>query len=190
MIYTQIYIVRKCFDNIFFFLFSKDNYIIFILVLNMRHCRWPSCLRLSFSVCVLLKLRVPFPPGGMDVCLLWVLCVVTERSLRRADPSSIGVVPTVVSHCVWSRNFKNEAAMVRVGLVRQRRRIEHVHMSFSCNVVQKPVTSKAELWYGKDSLKCSWLVDVIMSALLSAVLTYASKALWQAFPLWRVLPRV
>jgi hypothetical protein len=26
--------------------------------------------------------------GGMDICLLWVLCVVRERSLRRADPSS------------------------------------------------------------------------------------------------------
>jgi hypothetical protein len=36
------------------------------------------------------------PAGGMDVCLLWVLC--RRRSLRRADPLSRGVLPTVVSH--------------------------------------------------------------------------------------------
>jgi hypothetical protein len=35
------------------------------------------------------------PGEGMDVCLLWVLCVVTQRSLRRADHSSRGVLPTV-----------------------------------------------------------------------------------------------
>jgi hypothetical protein len=32
----------------------------------------------------------------MDVCLLWVLCDVRLRSLRRAGPSSRGVLPTVV----------------------------------------------------------------------------------------------
>jgi hypothetical protein len=32
----------------------------------------------------------------MDVCLLWVLCVVRQRSLRRAGPSSRGVLPSVV----------------------------------------------------------------------------------------------
>ena len=34
--------------------------------------------------------------GDMDVCLSWVLCVVKWRSLRRADHSSRGVLPTVV----------------------------------------------------------------------------------------------
>jgi hypothetical protein len=42
------------------------------------------------------------PTGGMDVCLLWVLCVVRQRSLQRADHLSRGVLPTVVRHCVWS----------------------------------------------------------------------------------------
>ena len=41
--------------------------------------------------------------GGMDVCLLWLLCVV--RSLRRTDHSFRGVLPTVVRRCVWSRNL-------------------------------------------------------------------------------------
>ena len=39
----------------------------------------------------------------MDVCLLWVLCVVRKRSLRRPDHSSRGVLPTVLRRCVWSR---------------------------------------------------------------------------------------
>jgi len=56
----------------------------------------------------------------MDVCLLWVLCVVRWRSLRRADHSSRGVLPTVVRRCVWSRNLKNEEAMDRIGPQRQR----------------------------------------------------------------------
>ena len=34
--------------------------------------------------------------GGIDVCLLQVLCVVRYRSLRRADPPSRWVLPTVV----------------------------------------------------------------------------------------------
>jgi hypothetical protein len=36
------------------------------------------------------------PAGFMDVCLLRLLCVVRQRSLRRADHSSRGVLPTVV----------------------------------------------------------------------------------------------
>ena len=47
------------------------------------------------------------PTGGMDICLLWVSCVVRQRSLRRADHSSRGVLPTVVRRCVSSRNIKN-----------------------------------------------------------------------------------
>ena len=42
---------------------------------------------------------------GMDVYLLWVLCVVRWSSLQRADPSSSGVLPSVcVSLCVISCN--------------------------------------------------------------------------------------
>jgi hypothetical protein len=36
------------------------------------------------------------PAWCMNVCLLWVLCVVRQRSLRRADHSSRGVLPSVV----------------------------------------------------------------------------------------------
>jgi len=47
----------------------------------------------------------------MDVCLLFLLCVVRWSSLRQADHSSRGILPTVVRLCVWSRNFANEEAM-------------------------------------------------------------------------------
>ena len=36
------------------------------------------------------------PAGGMDACLLWVLCVFRWRSQRRADHSSRGFLPSVV----------------------------------------------------------------------------------------------
>jgi hypothetical protein len=58
----------------------------------------------------------------MDVCLLCVLCVVRQRSLRRADHSSRGVLPTVMRHCVHTqqRNLVNEA-IARGGLQSQRK---------------------------------------------------------------------
>jgi hypothetical protein len=34
--------------------------------------------------------------AGMNICLLWVLCVVTYRSLRRADHSSRVFLMTVM----------------------------------------------------------------------------------------------
>ena len=40
------------------------------------------------------------PAEGIDICLLWVLCVVRYRSLRLADHSSRGVLPSVV--CLMS----------------------------------------------------------------------------------------
>jgi len=36
------------------------------------------------------------PAEGMDICLLLVLCFVRYRSLRRADHSSRGVLPSMV----------------------------------------------------------------------------------------------
>jgi hypothetical protein len=36
------------------------------------------------------------PAGGMDVCVLSVLCVVRKRSLRRNDHSPRGILPIVV----------------------------------------------------------------------------------------------
>ena len=54
------------------------------------------------------------------------MCFLVEVFLRRADPSSRGILPTVMCHCVRSRNLKNEAALARFGLLRQRRRTNHI----------------------------------------------------------------
>ena len=51
------------------------------------------------------------PTGGIDVCLLWVLCVVKQRSLQWADHSSKEVLTTVVHNCVWSGNIVKEEAL-------------------------------------------------------------------------------
>jgi hypothetical protein len=56
----------------------------------------------------------------MDVCLLCVLCVIRKTSLRRADHSSRGVLPTVTRRCVRSRNLVDEEAIARAGLQSQR----------------------------------------------------------------------
>ena len=55
------------------------------------------------------------PTGGMNVCLLWVFCVVRYRSLWRADLSSREVIRSVMRRCVWSRNLFNEEAMAHWG---------------------------------------------------------------------------
>ena len=68
------------------------------------------------------------PAGGMDVCVLWVLCVVREKSLRRADHSSRGVLLNVSCHCVWSRNLKNEEAKTRKWIVKGSRRRRRVFL--------------------------------------------------------------
>jgi hypothetical protein len=54
----------------------------------------------------------------MNVCLLWVLCVVRYRSLRRIDHSSRGVLLTVARCCVWSRNLELEEAKTRYRAVK------------------------------------------------------------------------
>ena len=94
--------------------FSCRNYL-------KRRSQWSRGLRRRSVAARLLRSWVRVPPGGgMDlVCLLWVLCVVRERSLWRADHSSRGVLPTVLRRCVWSRNLKNDEAMTRVGSQRQ-----------------------------------------------------------------------
>ena len=93
-----------------------------LLYLSVCRCQWPSGLRRRSAAARLLRLCVRIPPKGMDICLLWVLCVVRWRSLRRADHSSRGVLPTVMRHCVWCRNLKNEEVMARVGPQRHKKK--------------------------------------------------------------------
>jgi hypothetical protein len=57
--------------------------------------------------------------GDMDVCVFWVLCVVRQRSLQRADHSSREGPPTALRRCMRSRNLTIEEAIDRVGSQRQ-----------------------------------------------------------------------
>jgi hypothetical protein len=61
------------------------------------------------------------PAGGMDDCLLWVLSVVRYRSLRRADRSSRGVLPSVVCLSVIVNPRQGEA-LAPMGLLRHGKR--------------------------------------------------------------------
>jgi len=45
------------------------------------------------------------PVEGMDVCLLWMLCVVRYSSLRRTDPCTVESYRVWCTR-VWSRNLK------------------------------------------------------------------------------------
>jgi hypothetical protein len=70
-----------------------------------------SCLRMS-AAARLLGLRVRLSLRGMDVCLLQVLCFV--RSLRRADPLSRGVLPSVYASLSVIRCNSNPLYLDRV----------------------------------------------------------------------------
>jgi len=58
----------------------------------------PCGLRRRSAVSRAAEIMGSNPTGDMDVCLLWVLCVV--RCLRRAHHSSRKVVRTVLRRCV------------------------------------------------------------------------------------------
>ena len=49
-----------------------------------------------------------------------MLCVIRYRSLRRANYSSRGVLPTAARRCVLSRNLMTEEALAQWGLLRQK----------------------------------------------------------------------
>ena len=67
-----------------------------------------------FAGARLLRLCVRIPPWAwMSVCC--ECCVFSGRSLRRADHSSRGVLPTVVRRCVWSINLDNDEALAHYG---------------------------------------------------------------------------
>jgi len=69
-----------------------------------RRSQWPRVLMRGSGVVCLLGLRFRIPPRSWVICVLWVLCVVTYKSLRRADHSSRRFFPTVVCLSVIRSN--------------------------------------------------------------------------------------
>jgi hypothetical protein len=104
---VQLRIIQLDLMQCFRLIISKVSQSIFNVFLfpNTTYSRsqWPRGLRRRSAAARLLRSWVWIPPEGMDVGLLWVLCFVRQWSLRRADHSSGGVLPTVVRRCVWCR---------------------------------------------------------------------------------------
>jgi len=66
----------------------------------------------------------------MDVCVLWMLCVIRYGTLRRADHSSREVLPGVVCQRSW--NPDNEETLAHQELLHQGKQIRacyHIDMS-------------------------------------------------------------
>ena len=61
-------------------------------------CRsqWPRGLKAWVCGRSFVGIAASNPAGGLDVCILWVLCVVTYRSLRRTDNSPKGILLSMV----------------------------------------------------------------------------------------------
>ena len=83
---------------------------------TLRRSQWPNGLRRRYEADSLLKLPVRIPPEASTT----VSCVVRYMATLSADPSSRGVLPTVVCNFVWSKNLNNETALAEVGLLCQR----------------------------------------------------------------------
>ena len=130
--------------------------------------QWPRGLRRRSAATHLLSLWVRFPAGvWMDVCLLWLLCVVRYRSLRRADHSSRGVLPTVVRRWVWSRNLMNEGTLAHWGLLGQKKKYpqSETHPTHSCN-------------HNNQETLATLVTEVIMVAKLLIVATTLAARKW------------
>jgi len=107
-------------------MFHSMTYSDLWLSLFVCTCRsqWPRVLRRRSAAARLLRLWVQIPQETwMSVCCrCCLLCVVRKRSLRRADHSSRGVLPTMVCR-VWSRNLVNEEAMAHWGAVAPKKKM-------------------------------------------------------------------
>ena len=62
------------------------------------------------------------PAEAMKVCLFWLLCVARQRPLRRADHSSIGILPRFGESECGSRNLNNGVGLEPLGLSKNKKR--------------------------------------------------------------------
>jgi hypothetical protein len=71
-----------------------------VRILHLSQSRWPCILRCVSAAAGLLGLPGLNPTAGMDVRLLWFLCVVQVQGLRRTVQFSREILPSV---CVRAR---------------------------------------------------------------------------------------
>ena len=101
------------------------------------------------------------PTWGMDVCLLWVLCMLSEVyatswSLVQRSSTDCGA-----SLCVWSRNLVNEESLAHWGLSHQKQscnKFVEVSGHFVCSSLSCCMLS---LWIANDLYIMNSLVDAL-----------------------------
>ena len=93
-------------DGVVVLFYSPIPYLPNFINYLMGRSKWPHGLRRRCASARVLGLRVRIPPKVMVVCLVWLLCVVTYKSLRWADHSYGGVLPSVVCLSVVVRPRK------------------------------------------------------------------------------------
>jgi hypothetical protein len=134
-----------------------------LLQLKIRTSNGTNCTEHSLKKNTVTKSRVcrsQWPSVGLRTVAYWdhgfesrwghgwlsvvsVVCVLRYRSLRWADHSSRGVLPTVVCPCVWSCNLRNEEAQIRKGCkMPDRRSQESSLFLFNPNVCEQVYTSQ------------------------------------------------
>ena len=94
----------------------------------------------------------------MDVFLLWVLCFVRHKPLRRADHSSRGILPNVV-YRVWSRNLVNEETMAHCGVG-----------GGDCRATRKKkcwLSRQCRVYIQLDALNSNWFIEQITTVITS-----------------------
>jgi len=112
--------------------------------------------------------------GGLDVCLLWVLCVVRLKSLRWPDHLSRGVLPSVVC----PRRGLHEASLHATRL--------RIHSPASEQVASKgaiPITRKNEKVWQSVSLhfiirhprEMTWRTVVFYYKVLAGRINYTDR---------------
>jgi len=129
---------KKTFSNIIYWQRKRNGlkwHMYYLPCHNHSRSQWPRDLRSMSAAARLLRLWVRIPPTAlMSVCLVSVVCCQVERSLRRADHSSRGVLQTVMRRYMWSRNLVNEEALALWGLLRHKQ-------------TNKPMTTATNIFY-------------------------------------------
>jgi hypothetical protein len=102
------WIFVACSRTTFTFTFLLPTSILLIYIQRLPRIVWVALWYADRSPTEILGSN---PTRGIDICQLWVSCVVRKMSLRRADHSSRWILPTVLRRCVWSGNIRNRCSI-------------------------------------------------------------------------------
>jgi hypothetical protein len=114
--------------------------------------------------------------GNMVVCVVLTSRCLCDGPIPRTEES----LPTVVCDCVLSRNLKNEAALARVGLLRQKKgggenilllrlcALGHLHFGYvSKNIFTHAINKRRHQQDKHNNTECISKLDILWHAKLS-----------------------